>query len=169
MPTGAVVVKDSAPGLMQLRDELERLQKSYVIVGYPAGIVTHAQSKLNPTTKQTRKKKAGADMAQIAAYNEFGTKDIPARPFIFSTVDEHKSDINRVIERQYDKILEGKTTVKKALELVGLYVKKQIDLKIGSLRYPPNSPRTIKQKGSDKPLIDFAQMRQALQYKVVIK
>jgi hypothetical protein len=146
-----------------LRDELERLENSYVLVGYPAGTITHAQS------KQQRRKKAGESMAQIAAYNEFGTKNIPARPFIFSTVAEKRQDINRVIEKQYIAILDGKRTVKQGLEIIGLYVKKEIDLKIGSLRYPPNSPRTIKIKGSDKPLIDFAQMRQALQYKVVIK
>lgn len=165
MPRGDAVAQDLDLGLTRLLDDFQKLEKSYVIVGYPAGTITHAQA------KQTRHKKAGLSMPQIAAQNEFGvpSRNQPPRPFLYSTVDEQRENINRVIEKQYDKIIEGKVTLKQGLSIIGLYVMKLVDQKIGTLREPKLSPRTIAIKKSDKPLIDFGQMRQALQFKVVIK
>ena len=168
MPQRDAVVRDLDFGLSRVRDELELLAQSYVIVGFPAGGVTKAQSKQNPKTHITRKKKAGLSIPQIAAINEFGTDKIPARPFLYSTVDENRDKINLALAKQYEKILAGTTTVYTGLSIIGTYVKKLVDDKIGTLRFPPNAPSTIAAKGSDKPLIDFGQMRAALQYKVVL-
>jgi hypothetical protein len=158
-----MVVTDRDNGFNDIVSEIQKAQKSFVIVGFPEGTVTHAQ------TKDKREKKAGQNMAEIAAANEYGTDKIPARPFMSTSYDENLPTINRALEGEYNKIVQGKSTVKLSLSKMGEYMKGLIVKKINEIQSPPNSPRTIALKGSSKPLIDFGQMRQAVTYKVFIQ
>jgi len=142
--------------------QIEQLANSYVIVGFQEGTVTKSQVKGN------RRKQAGKSMPQIAAENEFGTSVIPARPFMRTSFDENQERINKVIRTEYDKIIDGDSTIRKSLNLIGLYMTDLIQTKIRAIRYPPNSPATIAAKKSSKPLIDFGQMIQSVRHKVVI-
>ncbi len=92
----------------KLEEQLALIDNSYVLVGFQENSQTHAENKNN------RMKKGGQSMPQIAADNEFGTKHIPARPFMGPAFDENKPKINKAIEKQYERILEGKTTVNTA-------------------------------------------------------
>ena len=139
------------------------LADSYVLVGFQEGSVTHSQ------VKNGRTKKPGKNMAQIAAENEFGTSRIPARSFMRTSFDENKQKLNNAILNEYDKIIDGKSTIERSLGLLGQALSKMIKKKIREIQTPPNSPRTIREKKSSKPLIDFGQMVQAVTYKVVTK
>lgn len=143
-------------------DQIEQLGNSYVLVGFQDGSVTKNQ------TKAGRRKQGGHSMAQIAFENEFGTKNIPARSFMRTSFDENRDRISRIIATEYDKIIDGESTVRKSLNLIGLYGVDLIQTKIRSIHTPPNSPRTIAIKKSSKPLIDFGQMIQSVRHKVVI-
>lgn len=143
-------------------DQIEQFANSYVLVGFQEGSVTKSQVKGN------RRKEAGKSMPQIAAENEFGTKNIPARSFMRTSFDENRDRISRIIATEYDKIIDGQSTVRKSLNLIGLYGVDLIQTKIRSIYTPPNSPRTIAIKKSSKPLIDFGQMIQSVRHKVVI-
>ena len=142
--------------------EMEKLGNSYVLIGFQEGSVTKSQVKGN------RRKQGGKSMPQIAAENEFGTRTIPARPFMRTSFDENRDRINNVIANEYDKIIDGESTVKRSLNLIGQFGTRLIQEKIRSIVSPPNSPRTIAAKGSSKPLIDFGQMVQSVRHKVVI-
>lgn len=107
-------------------------------------------------------------MAQIAFDNEFGTKNAPARPFLRTSFDENRQRINNVISGEYDKVVNGISTVKRSLNLIGLFGVDLIQQKIRAIHFPPNSPRTIAIKKSSKPLIDFGQMIQSVRHKVVL-
>ena len=107
-------------------------------------------------------------MPQIAAENEFGTKTIPARPFMRTSFDENRDLLVQVIDSEYDKVLDGTSTTRKSLNAIGLLGVDLIQTKIREIRFPPNSPRTIAAKKSSKPLIDFGQMIQSVRHKVVI-
>lgn len=163
MSPSRAAVKDKDLGLEDILKEMQRAKDSYVIIGFPDGVVTKAQ------TKDSRKKKGGISMAGIAAANEFGTDTIPARSFMRSSFDENLPSIIRALRKEYDKISLGQSTVQKSLGLIGLYMQNLIKQKIRAIHTPPNSPKTIAKKGSSKPLIDFGQMIGAVQYKVVIK
>ena len=143
--------------------EIDLMQKSYVTIGF------QEETKTKDEMKGTRKKRGGVSMASIAAMNEFGTTHIPARPFMTTSFDENKQRINNAIANEYDKIVLGDSTVKKSLNLIGLEMTRLIQMKIRSIYYPPNSPATIKAKGSSKPLIDFGQMVQSVRHKVVLR
>lgn len=157
------VVADVDLGMEDIERELKKINNSYVLVGFQAGSVTKSQ------TKDGRKKKAGLSMPEIAAANEFGTNTIPARPFMRTSYDENKQRIDRAIQGEYVKITKGKSTVKRSLTALGVFMVDQIKMKIRSIQSPPNSPRTIAKKKSSKPLIDFGQMIQSVHAKVVIE
>lgn len=157
------VVKDRDLGFQEIRRQIARLDGSYVKVGFQEGVVTKTQ------LKGQRRKPAGLSMAQIAAENEFGTKIIPARPFMSTSFDENKALINKAIQGEYNKILDGQRATEQSLGLIGQLMTKLIVQKIRAIVSPPNSPRTIAIKKSSKPLIDFGQMVQSVRYKVVLK
>jgi len=156
-------VSDDRKAFDRITKELALLQDSYVLVGFQEGSVTHAQN------KDQRTKKPGLSMPEIAAANEFGTDDIPARPFMRTSYDDNKAQIDRVITKEYDKIVDGQSTVKRSLGLIGLFMVDLIQQKIRAITTPPNAPSTIKKKKSSKPLIDFGQMISAVTSKVVLK
>ena len=157
------VVKDKDLGFAEIQKQIALLNGSHVKVGFQEGTVTTTQ------VKGERKQTAGLSIPQIAAENEFGTKIIPARPFMSTSFDENKTLINRAIQGEYNKIIAGKRTTETSLGLIGQLTTKLIVQKIRAIISPPNSPRTISIKKSSKPLIDFGQMVQSVRYKVVIK
>ena len=141
--------------------QIETMGNSYVRVGFQEGSVTKTARKGAET------RKGGESMPAIAAKNEYGI-GVPARPFLRPAIDENQEKINRFIAVQYVNVLNNASTVKKALETIGLFTQDLVVGKIDSIFTPPNSKATIMRKGSSKPLIDFGQMRQAVTYKVVI-
>jgi len=165
--TGAVVVaspvKDKRKSFDEITAELELLADSYVKIGFQDGDVTRSEVKGN------RRKKAGMSQAEIAAQNEFGAKGVPARPFMSTSFDENRARISTAINREYEDIVSGKSDTRRSLNRLGLFMVKLIQQKILSIHTPPNSPRTIKMKGSSKPLIDFGQMFASVRHVTVIK
>ena len=143
--------------------EIEKMANSYVTIGFHENSVTRSQ------VKGQRRKEAGLSMAGIAAQNEFGTRTIPARPFMTTSFDENRQRISQIIDAEYTKIIDGESTVKRSLSALGLFMVDLIQTKIRAIHYPPNSPRTIAAKKSSKPLIDFGQMIEAVKSKVVIQ
>ena len=128
--------------------EMEKLRSKRVFVGFQAGKVTDDR---------------GVDMAQIAAFNELGTSDIPARPFLRKTMEDSEDDIQAFCEERVQEIVEG-GTAEDALKQLGVYGKSLIQAKIKDGTWKPNAPSTIRKKKSDKPLIDTGRMRQSVNY-----
>ena len=102
----------------------------------------------------------GTPVAYVATIQEFGAPavNIPPRPFIQPTVRAKKKYWSDILAAQIPKVVLGKTTAFDALDLVGMAAKANIQEKISSIYEPPNSPATIKRKGSAKPLIDTGYM-----------
>jgi len=112
-----------------------------------------------------------ADGESIPAYankNEFGI-DVPERPFMRSTFDQEQSSLVSMIKRLVDSYIKGRmATPKQLFSVVGDYLKTKVQERItnASQWAKPNSPVTVRIKGSDKPLIDTGAMRSAITYKV---
>lgn len=135
--------------------ELEKLKQNEVFIGYQAGHATHKDEETGEEV----------DMAQIAMFNELGTSTSPPRPFLRMTVDENQPKINAMCEQQAKNIAKG-GTAEQSLKELGAFGVSLVQEKIGNGTFTPNKPSTIKAKGSDKPLIDTAQMRQSVHYVV---
>jgi len=106
----------------------------------------------------------GQQIAEYAAYNEFGTESIPERSFMRSAFDENLAELKQDMDTQYGRVQAGQITVRTALGLVGLRHQDQIKNKIDTNIPPPNSPVTIAKKGSSHTLIDTGAMKNSIHY-----
>lgn len=110
-----------------------------------------------------KKEKDGQYIADVALYNEFGTETIPARPFLrVAQYNAYKRANNLVKNR----LAEGATIDDLCKEL-SVLLANQIKREINRGQWTPNAPSTVRQKGSSKPLIDTAMMRNSIQTMVI--
>ena len=119
---------------------------------------------------------ADQDNINKAVWNEFGTAGgasgggwggpIPERPFLRNAMRNNASKYRNAMASSAEKILLGQATLDSVLTKLGTLAEQDVKNEITSLRSPPNSPVTIEMKGSDNPLIDTGEMRNAVRYKV---
>ena len=95
------------------------------------------------------------DVIDYAVYNEFGTEDIPSRPFMRRTADTGQTETLRVMRRWADMAMRGQMSVPQVLGSLGEYYQMRMQATIRSARRwaAPNAPSTIEAKGSSSPLI----------------
>lgn len=106
------------------------------------------------------------DMAELARDLHFGTATIPARPFLEDGIRSKEQELKNAIAGEVKKVKDGgqadwnkvgTMAVGAIQELVrGDFYKSSV----------PNSQKTIDYKGSDKPLIDTAEMLNSIIYVV---
>lgn len=102
----------------------------------------------------------GLNIAQNARFQEFGTYNIPPRPFFRNALKQNQKKWITFYKRglkQRDKNIVGK---------VGVMASSDIKMSITKTLTPPNAKSTIKKKGSSHPLIDTGLLRSAIDYKV---
>jgi hypothetical protein len=104
------------------------------------------------------------DIAMYAAKNEFGSfsENIPSRPFLRTTFSRYKEDINSALDKIMKEFVNQNKDANFFMNKLGLAVAGFVKLNINDGNWAPNSPTTIKRKGSNKPLIDMGAMRQAI-------
>lgn len=108
----------------------------------------------------------GTTVAQVAAWNEYGTEHMPSRPFMRQTVKENESKINNFANAEAAKAVVGSQNLGMSLERTGMFIKSAIQNEITDGSFTPNAASTIRKKGSSKPLIDTGRMRQSVQYEI---
>jgi hypothetical protein len=128
---------------------------------------------------QGAKKEKDSDItvAEVAIYNEFGThgKDgsthTPARPFVRSYYDENVHQITKTASRLLNSVISGKNNTRRALGLLGEFVKSGIQKQIDKVMLPALSDATIKRRRmhTTKPLIDTGTMRASVTHTEKIK
>ncbi len=152
----AADVKDIDKGWRRIKKELKLLNNSYTLVGIQSNAGKEAD---------------GQNIAAVGAYNEYGvpSKNIPARPFMRSTLNEQKSRLTGIKKSQYLKILSGIRSVERGLSLIGEFMTGEIKKKITTLKVPKNDPKTIRRKGSSNPLIDTGRMRASITHKEILR
>lgn len=109
--------------------------------------------------------------AELAGIHEFGTADghVPARPFIRSTFEAQEATARAMLKKLIGGLVSGGVTLDQSLGLVGLFLATEIRKTVtdGEGVPPPNAPSTIARKGSDRPLVDTAQMINSVSWLVV--
>lgn len=103
-------------------------------------------------------------VAQVALWNEYGTSRAPARPFMRFMVASKSPRwgiaLGYALRRtDYD--------ARAALAIMGEGISGQLKQSINEWKDPPNSPYTVAVKGFNKPLVDSAQMLNAVDFQVV--
>jgi hypothetical protein len=154
------MIRDTDRGWKRIKAELKRMNGAYTKVGIQADQAPHKDEETGKL----------APMVEIAAAHEFGVPDrgIPERSFLRAAFDDHKPEIDRLIETGKNGIFSGKGDVKSVLDTVGQIAVRFSQNHIKARIDPANSPATIARKGSDVPLIDKAQMIQSIRRVVVV-
>lgn len=139
-------------GWRAIKRELERAKRLEVAVGILEG----------------SKDAEGTSIAEYATYNEFGTEDVPSRPFMAMAFDENKGAIDKDFKQQGDAMLRGKATVSVALTTIGQKHAGRIQNVItGRNILPRLADSTVKaKKGSTKTLVDTGAMTNAVQISI---
>lgn len=108
----------------------------------------------------------GVTIAEYAAYNEYGTMNIPERSFMRTSFDENISAITADLDRGYDDVKSGNATVYSALNEIGMKHTDRVKKKILSNIAPPNAASTIARKKSSRTLIDTDTMLNSVNHLV---
>lgn len=154
-------VEDRDLGWDDIKKELKKLGKMGVKVGVTAD----------------KAMKDGVNVAEYAAYNEEGTKDIPSRPFLRSWIDGDQERIGKLMDAEYRAVLAGRKTVEGALKAIGDYGRSAVQQNIQKetfAHWKENAPSTLRHKakigkGSTHPLIEQSRLVGAISYEVVKK
>lgn len=102
-------------------------------------------------------------VADVAAWNEFGTERAPSRPFMRQTIKDNKTKITNHANKALKAAING-GGAQELLNSIGSFTKGQMQKEIRNGDWEPNAPSTIARKGSSKPLIDTGRMRQSIVY-----
>ncbi|MDC9591053.1 hypothetical protein PSI23_17610 [Xenorhabdus sp. XENO-10] len=115
----------------------------------------------------------GEPIAPYAAANEFGTRNIPARPFMRSTIANKSDEWKRLIGDQLRGQLQDESGVEAAFNTLGMIMALDIRDSIEKSLPPPNNPATVAaktRKGRASPnqtLVDSGSMQRAIDYEVI--
>lgn len=150
------------PAGEKLLKELKKLKKLQVRIGVQGGEV-------HKIRLEDGKEIWGADLVDIAIWNELGTGRIPARPFLGQTVDQHGAEIQKAAAQLVQKICKGQLDAQSALKQLGVLTVGYVQNQITDGDFEPNAPMTVQRKGSDHPLIDTGQLRQGISYVICKK
>jgi len=155
MLSASVKLQDRIGSYQKIRDAFAHADGTHVKVGFPSESLPAAGE-------------AGdiSEVAEIAAFNEFGTSSIPERPFFRQGLDNNKQAINEFVDKEHEQVLTGNRSVSEALNRIGLFVQSKIQDSIRNGDFAPLHPATKAAKGSTRPLIDTAQMLNSVTYVV---
>ena len=151
---------------------LARKAAANILVGFPSGDMhtptfhKNEQGEYKTYDGKNVEEAEPIENAGLAKMLSFGTAEIPARPFLEDGIASKKEEIKNALQEEAKKVLDGgqanwnkvgTMAVGAVQDFVrGDYYKTNI----------PNGPKTIKYKGSDKPLIDGANLINDLKFVV---
>lgn len=113
--------------------------------------------------------KSALTLGEAAAINEFGTEDgsIPERPAWRQGLKRGRHLFNKLNARNIPRVLKGQMTLHQALGQLGAAGVAAVKTEILDGNFVENAPATIEKKGSSHPLIDTAQTRQSITWKII--
>lgn len=173
-----ITTKDKDVGYGAILKELKKLEnKPFVKVGFPAEFTTTTQAKKK--TEPTEGSSVfdsdsivvideNVTVLDVAIWNEFGTENIPERSFLRSAFDKNRKKYEAETKKMLIKIYKSEMGVERALDILGLMIENDIKDMIRNGEFEPNSIATVLRKGSDKPLIDTAQMLNSVRFKRIM-
>lgn len=150
-------------------DKMQRtLKRMQTGLGTAKGVsVGFLSDKVYPSTHGIRgTPRSPVNVAQVAFWQQFGTKRTPARPF-FTTMIEEKSpgwgDSLAYLAKAHN--YDGK----KMMTNMGIGIQSQLVASIREWSDPPNAQATVDIKGFNNPLVDEGIMMNSVEYEVTNK
>lgn len=146
------MIKLKIQGFQETKEQLVKELSKFSGIG-TATVGVHKQNSVRPD---------GLSNAQVAMENHYGTDAIPARPFLDVGVEAVIPQMNSTFEREMKKSGNAEQAL---VNMAGVALDGVVD-RIDNTYTPPNSPETIKRKGSSHPLIDTGEMRRSISWEI---
>lgn len=181
-------IKEIDHGLKQIQEAVKAIRDLNVLVGIPQdkssrpGTISNAELAYIHTHGARTKamtKDMDKDMAKGVSYGKaydlyIGSKGsplhrIPPRPIIEPALKDSREQIGEMLKRPMQRALDGdKQGAIEALDRVGMQGQNIVRAWFTNPKnnWSPNSPKTIKIKGSSRPLIDSGELRKSITYVV---
>ncbi|GAB1578666.1 hypothetical protein [Bordetella petrii] len=112
---------------------------------------------------------SGADLVDIAVWNEYGTEHIPARPFMRDFAEKNGKVLGQAMDRVAMAVQDGRLSADAGLDQLGTFAERHQKAHVQQSKSwaVPNAPSTVAKKGSDVPLVDQGVMVNAIRYEKV--
>ena len=151
-----VRVSENGKGIGEVKKSLMSLEKLEVLIGIPES--NNNRDEGSPVTN-----------AQLAYLHSKGSplQNIPARPFLEPSIEKNKDLLLAQQKKALTYSMSGNVSeYRNELGKIGLLMSSKAKEFITdpSNGLAPNSPRTIKKKGSSKPLIDTGSLMNSITY-----
>lgn len=132
--------------IKKVDDELKKISKQKVVIGL----------------------RGSDEVNQYAIYNEYGTVNIPARPFFRTALifEEGNKKVSDYVKETLKMVTTGKLTASQSMDKIGLFCKGRVVNSITNGKWAPLDKATIKAKGKSKPLVDTGLMLKSVDYEV---
>lgn len=153
-------VKSSGMGLPGVMRALKSMERDAVSVGVHESAGNH---------KDEDGQDSGATVAEIAAFNEYGTPTIPERPALRQAIEQNRKKYFGQLNRILGRIIENPTMSRNLMGKIGTVVQNDMQKSIVELSSPPNSDSTIAAKNSSNPLIDTGQYVNSVRWEYLNK
>ncbi|MBL3520301.1 hypothetical protein [Aliarcobacter lanthieri] len=153
--------------LHRIMKETKTALKNEVKIGVPADAGTYKK-------KKGENEIDGPKTIEVAIWHEFGTKKgIPRRSFLRMPFIEKQAELNKQINRSWEKIVTGKGTAINELGRLGIFAEEYVIDKAfetgGFGKWKKLDPRTVKRKNAPFILIDTNQLQNSIKYWVLEK
>lgn len=130
----------------RIKAEVKKFKGAYTAVGFFSGM--------------------GSLLLTKAYANEYGTsRGIPPRPFMRQTFERVKNKVQRIIAKELEMIYAGTSTAKTSISRLGEWYTGEVKRTFSTGKFAENSQKTIKKKGSSKPLIDSGELRNSVTHR----
>lgn len=104
----------------------------------------------------------GTSVATVAYKNEYGWKNIPSRPFFRQTIKEQKEAWAKLMQQGF----KAGYSLEKCFGLVGAQMQTDVQYTIMTFTTPPNSPYTIRKKGTNSPLRHTMLLHDSIKFEI---
>lgn len=110
----------------------------------------------------------GVTMIELAAIHEFGTRHVPARPFLRTTFVKKEKQVAKMAAKLARAIVVRNLPVDQALDMLGSWAAAQVKNYVtqGPHLKPKLKPATIRRKGSTRPLVDTGRLINSVSWEV---
>lgn len=105
----------------------------------------------------------GLEVAKVAFWNEVGTVNMPARPFLRNTFANKNKDWSELAKRIF---VGTNYDLKRTWGMLGEKVVDDLKDAVTNFQTPANAESTIEKKGFNKPLVGTGVMRDSIMYDI---
>ena len=110
----------------------------------------------------------GTPLAVIGAVHEFGSANghIPERSFLRVPLRSNQAIFGKIMGNGLRDVVDGTSSMRSLMDQIGARAAAVSQEAIAAGISPPNSPSTVKSKGSSTPLVDTGRLRQSITWAV---